>query len=83
MDFRVYIALDIPILDEKYELLVPIDRRIHELITVLKNNIKGLNEDYYKDRMPNLFNKSSGQLYDMNLILKDSDIKTGTRLILL
>lgn len=83
MDFRVYIALDIPILDEKYELLVPIDRRIHELITVLKNNIKGLNEDYYKDRMPNLFNKSSGELYDMNLILKDSDIKTGTRLILL
>ena len=83
MDFRVYIALDIPILDEKYELLVPIDRRIHELITVLKNNIKGLNEDYYKDRMPNLFNKSSGELYDMNLIIKDSDIKTGTRLILL
>ena len=83
MNFRVYIALDIPILDEKYELLVPIDRRIHDLIDILRENIKGLKEDYYKERIPNIYNKSSGMLYDMNLIIKDSDIKTGTRLILL
>ena len=83
MDFRVYITLDIPILDEKYELLVPIDRRIHDLVEVLKENIKGLKDNYYKDKVPSIFNKSSGELYDMNLIIKDSDIKTGTRLILL
>lgn len=83
MDFRVYITLDIPILDEKYELLVPIDRRIHDLVDILKENIKGLKDNYYKDKMPNIFNKSSGELYDMNLIIKDSDIKTGTRLLLL
>ena len=83
MDFRVYISLDIPILDETYELLVPIDRRIHDLIGILKENISGLKENYYKDRTPNIFNKSSGELYDMNLVIKDSDIKTGTRLILL
>ena len=83
MDFRVYITLDIPILDEKYELLVPIDRRIHDLVEVLKENIKGLKENYYKDKVPSIFNKSSGELYDMNLIIKDSDIKTGTRLLLI
>ena len=83
MDFRVYITLDIPILDEKYELLVPIDRRIHDLVEVLKENIKGLKDNYYKDKVPSIFNKSSGELYDMNLIIKDSDIKTGTRLLLI
>ena len=83
MDFRVYITLDIPILDEKYELLVPIDRRIHDLVDILKENIKGLKDNYYKDKTPNIFNKSSGELYDMNLIIKDSNIKTGTRLLLL
>ena len=83
MDFRVYITLDMPILDEEYELLVPIDRRVHDLIGALRENIVGLKEDYYKDRIPNLYNKSNGTLYDMNMIIKDSDIKTGTRLILL
>jgi len=36
MNFRVYVIVEIPIIDKKYELLVPIDRRIHELINLLK-----------------------------------------------
>lgn len=83
MNFRVYVTLEIPILDKKYELLVPIDRRIHDLIYLLKKNIPELSQNYYKDRNPNLFNKSSGELYDMNLIIKNSNIKTGTRLLLI
>lgn len=83
MDFRVYVTLEVPILDTSYELLVPIDRRIHDLIDVLSASIKELKENYYKDRKPNIYNKSSGKLYDMNEIIKDSDIKTGTRLILI
>ena len=83
MNFRVYITLEVPILDTSFELLVPIDRRIHDLIEVLRDNIKELKENYYQDKIPNIFNKSNGELYDMNLIIKDSDIKTGTRLILI
>ena len=83
MNFRVYIIIETPILDKKYELLVPIDRRIHELISILKENIDGLSENYYLNNKPNLFNKSTGELYDMNLIIKNSNIKTGTRLVLI
>ena len=83
MDFRVYITLEVPILDTSYELLVPIDRRIHDLIEILRENIKELKENYYQNKIPNIFNKSNGELYDMNLIIKDSDIKAGTRLILI
>ena len=83
MDFRVYVTLEVPILDTSYELLVPIDTRIHDLIELLRENIKELKENYYKDKIPNIFNKSNGTLYDMNLLIKDSDIKTGTRLILI
>lgn len=83
MNFRVYIMLEVPILDKKYELLVPIDRRIHDLIDMLRSNISELRENYYQDRVPNLYNKTSGELYDMNLIIKNSNIKTGTRLLLI
>lgn len=83
MDFRVYVIVEIPLIERKYELLVPIDRRIHDLIFLLKNNIPELSSDYYKDRLPYLYNKNSGQLYSMNLIIKDSNIKMGTRLVLI
>ena len=83
MNYRVYVIIETPILDEKYELLVPIDRRIHELINLLIKNIPELSENYYKNNKPNLFNKSTGEQYDMNLIIKNSNIKTGTRLVLI
>ena len=83
MDFRVYIIIEAPILDKKYELFVPSDRRVHDLISVLVKSIKELNENYYKDNKPNLYNKTTGKVYDMNLIIKDTDIKMGTRLILI
>ncbi len=82
MDFRVYVIVEAPILDKKFEMLVPIDRRIHELITILKKTIPSLNESYYASHSPSLYNKSTGEIYDMNLIIKNSNIKTGTRLLL-
>ena len=83
MDFRVYIILEVPILDKKYEMFVPIDRRIHDLVDILAKSIPELKEDYYKDNKPNIYSKSTGKMYDQNLVIKNSNIKMGTRLILI
>ena len=83
MDFRVYVIIEAPILDKKYEILVPIDRRIHDLIETLKKAIPELNKGYYEKNIPNIYNKSTGDLYEINTIIKNSNIKTGTRLVLL
>ena len=61
MNFRVYVIIETPILDKKYELLVPIDRRIHELIDILKKNIPGLNDNYYQNNKLNLFDIIAAQ----------------------
>lgn len=83
MDFRVYVIVEVPLLDKKYELLVPIDRKINDLINVLKKNIPELNEGYYTERVPNLYSKSTGDVYDMNTTIKNSNIKIGTRLVMI
>ena len=83
MNFRVYVIIETPILDKKYELLVPIDRRIHELISILKKAIPDLNKGFYQDKIPSIYNKSTGKVYNINTIIKNSNIKTGTRLVLI
>ena len=83
MDFRVYVIIEVPILDKKYDLFVPVDRRIHDIIRSIKESDKELSKGFYEKRKLNLYNKSNGQLYDLNLIIKNSDIKMGTRLILM
>ena len=76
MNFRVYTILEIPILEKEYELLIPIDRRIHNIITILVRNIPELSRNYYMNNKPNLYNKATGEKYDMNQIIKNSNIKT-------
>ncbi len=83
MDFRVYVIIEIPILDKKYELLVPIDRRIHNLIDVLVKAVPELRADYYERREPVLFSKTNGTVYEMNAVIKNTYIKNGTRLLLI
>lgn len=83
MEFRVYVIVEMPILDKKFELLVPIDRRIHDLISVLKKAIPELSEDFYERREPVILSKTTGDLYDLNVVIKNTNIKNGTRLILI
>ena len=83
MDFRVYVIVEVPILDKKYELFVPVDRRVHDLIRIIKEADPGLSKNYYEDKKINLYNKSTGKAYDLNMIIKNSNIKMGTRLVLL
>ena len=83
MDFRVFVVIEAPIIDKKYELFVPVDRRIHDLISILKISIPELTEEYYKKHSPHIYSKSTGKKYDVNLIIKNTDIKMGTRLVLI
>ncbi len=83
MDFKVYVVIEAPVLDKEFEVLVPIDRRIHDLVSLMKQSIPAFSTNYYENNSIQVFNKITGKIYDMNLIIKDSDIKTGTKLILI
>lgn len=83
MDFKVYILIEAPVLEKTYELFVPVDRRIHDIIEILKKNIPELSEGYFKNNNISLYSKSTGRPYDMNQIIKNSNIKMGTRLIII
>ena len=83
MDFRVYVIIEIPILDKKYDLFVPVDRRIHDIIRSISASDEDLSKGFFENKKLNLYNKSNGQIYDLNMIIKNSDIKMGTRLILM
>lgn len=83
MDFRVYVVIYAPLLEKKYEVLLPIDRRINDVVSLLKKTIPDLSKNYYEKNTPQLYNKISGDVYDLNTIIKDSNIRTGTRLLLI
>lgn len=81
---KVLIELYIPAIEKKYDVWVPINKRI---INVVKLFIKAINDltrgVYNPSKMPFLYNKTTAEVYDFNAIVKDTDIKNGTELILI
>lgn len=81
---KVLIKLYVPILEQQYDVFIPLNKKIHKVIVLL---VKAVNEfsggEYKPKKVPLLYDKITALPYDINLNVKESNIKNGTELILL
>lgn len=67
----------IPIIEEKNDVWLPLDKTVYEIITLISKSIDNIGET------PFLYNRYTGICYDVNLKIKDTDIQNGSELILI
>lgn len=82
MKNKVLIKLIVPDIDETYDIFLPINKKIGEIVILV---IKSINE-HESLNLPNnkvLYNRNTGKDYDPNDLIKNTDIRNGTSLILL
>mgnify|MGYP003242588401 FL=1 len=78
---RVLVKLYVPIIEEKYDIWLP---TIYNIIISLTKAVNELSMGYYTPiKSPMLYNKLSSTPYDVNITVKESDIRNGTELILI
>ena len=81
---KVLTCLYVPEIDKSYEIFLPLNKRIGEIIEMLNTSINDLSSDEFKISHTNtLYNKDTGRKYDKNEILGSTDITNNTNLILL
>jgi len=81
---KVLIRLYIPMLEEKYDMWIPLNKKIDDVVKLLIKAIDELSGGKYKpDKMPILYNKVTDEAYDVNLIVNESTIRNGTSLMLI
>ena len=81
---RVLVNLNVPTIERKYNLWIESDKTIYDTIKLMVKGINELNEGYYTpQKMPLLYNKDTGTMYDINLTIKEANIKNGTEIILM
>lgn len=83
MDNKVIVKLVVPELDSQYDVYLPVNKRIGNILVLLN---KGLNE-ITKGKYPIvdkllLFNGNTRECYDINALLINTNIRNGTVLIL-
>lgn len=81
---KVFIVVEVPLIEEKYEVYIPIGKKIYKVAQILSKAVSELSGGHYpikEDAM--LYSKMTGKPYNINMTVKDTDIRNGTEIILI
>lgn len=81
---KILIELEIPLIEKKYDLFIPINKKIGTIKKLIESSLSDLTDNDYEIREDaNLYSKDTGEIYDVNKTVKDTDLQNGSRIILL
>ncbi len=81
---KILIRLYVPSIEEKYDLKIPINKKVSEIIVLLIKAIDEISDGSYKpEQMPCLYTLLTEERIDANLKIRDTKIRNGTELILI
>lgn len=81
---KILIELEIPLIEKKYDLFIPINKKIGTIKKLIEDSLTDLTGNTYEIREDtNLYSKDTGEIYDVNKTVKDTDLQNGSRIILL
>ena len=79
LDNKLFINLYILSLDENYELFIPVDEKVANLVNMLDKSVF----PFDNKKRGVLLNLYTGVIYNNNDIIRNTDIKNGTKLMLI
>ena len=84
MNNKLLVELIVPYLEQRYEVFIPINKRVSEIIKLLQKALNELSNGYYplKDDAV-IIDGESGNVFDVNLTIKESKMINGSKIILL
>ena len=81
---KVLVRLYVPMMEKQFDIWIPLNKRVYNVINLLTKAIDEFCKGYYKpEKMPVLYNKATAEVYDVNLTVKETTIRNGTELILM
>lgn len=84
MKNKVLVSLSIPEIDKKYDVYLPINKKIGNIINLLNKSISELTDgELILSTANSLFNATTKEKYESDILLANTNIRNGTELILL
>ena len=81
---KILVELEIPTIEKKYDLFIPINKKIGTMKKLIEESLVELSEEAYIIKEDtNLYSQETGKIYDVNTSIKDTDLKNGSRVILI
>ena len=81
---KVLVSVNVPILEKKYDIYFPVNRKISNVIGMIKSSLSQLSQGTFDVNGEYvLYNQENGEPYDMNILVRESSIRNGSKVILL
>ena len=81
---KILIELEIPLIEKKYDLFIPINKKIGTVKNLIEQALAELTDSAYVPKEEsNFYSKDTGDIYDINKTVRDTDLKNGSRIILI
>lgn len=81
---KILIELEIPLIEKSYDLNIPINKRIGTIKKLIEEALVELTDGAYEIKPEtNFYSKETGQIYDVNKNVRETDLKNGSRIILI
>lgn len=83
MEYKVLIKLFVPEIDETYEFYIPVNKFVGDISFLLTSVVRELSNVYPVRENALLCNRITGQIYPKDYLIRQTNIRNGTELVLL
>lgn len=84
MNNKVFVEVIVPDLEETFNIFIPINRRIGHVIVLINKALSEMtNGNYIINNERNLYSQYTGTKYSLNLLIRETDIRNGSKIVLL
>ena len=81
---KILIELSIPLIEKNYDLYIPINKKVGTIKKLIEEGLIDLTDhDYIIKEESNFYSKETGEIYDVNKTVRETDLKNGSRIILI
>lgn len=84
MKNKVLVHLLIPEIDENFDIFIPVNIRIGTVIELLNKSLGEMSKGTYQPKNNRkIFNSVDAMPYDLNLLVRETNIRNGSNIILM
>ena len=84
MNNKVLVEVIVPLLEQKYQVYIPINKRISEVIKLIEKALIEMTSGYYPNKESSvIIDAESGNVFDINITVKESKMINGSKIILI
>lgn len=84
MNNKILVRVIVPCLEQEFEMFIPISKRISEIIKLIEKALNEITHGYYIEKSETLLiDYDTGNVFDINITVKDSKLENGSKIILI